>query len=441
MSVFRPTMGVILFLVFGQVLANPARIENVRIATKNEVTRVVLDLSQPSDHQVFTLSDPYRIVIDIKPGFIGANATSLPTGKGSVRRIRSANRQDGTARIVLDLNARMQPRSFLLEPGSGQGDRLVIDLFPGDQPAPVKTARAVKNTARDIVIVVDPGHGGKDPGSIGSSGLREKDAVLKISKRLAEKINNQPGMRAILTRSDDRLLDHRVRTEKARSAEADLFVSIHADSFKDRRVNGATVYVLSNKGASDEASMRLAERENAAHLIGGVDLGEKDQVLASVLMDLSQNASLSSSIQIGDEILREMAFVGKVRKRNVLRAPFLVLKAPDVPSVLIETAYISNAKDERNLGSRVHQDKLAQAIFSGIRSYYYANPPRGTLVAQLSKKSSQAATAHKVRSGETLSKIAGRYKVSVRRIRAANNLRTDKIVVGKILTIPAASGI
>ena len=212
------------------------------------------------------------------------------------------------------------------------------------------------------------------PGAHGPSGTREKDVTLAISRRLVALLNEEPGMRGVLTRSDDRFLGLRERMERARSANANLFISIHADAAYNRSAQGSTVYVLSEKAASDEASRRLAARENAA-LIGGVELGDKDPVLASVLMDLSQNASISSSIAVGDAILGNMSRLGRLHRRTVQQAPFMVLKSPDVPSVLVETAYISNPTDERNLRSPSHQQALARAVLDGIRKYFAANPP------------------------------------------------------------------
>jgi len=312
---------------------------------------------------------------------------------------------------------------------------------PAPAPTPVKQVPPTAAGHRDIVVAIDPGHGGKDPGARGPSGVREKDVVLGISQRLASAINGEPGMRAVLTRSDDRFINLRQRMERARGSKADLFLSVHADAFRDRSVNGATVYVLSSKGATDEATRRLAERENAAALIGGVELGNKSTTLASVLMDLSQNASMGASFAVGEEILDELGQLTRVRKSQVQRAPFLVLKSPDVPSVLIETAYISNPRDEKNLASRNYQDKMARAIFSGIRDYFYSNPPEGTRVAALAESGYRGRVAHVIRRGDTLSDIADRYAVSVRRIRSENRLQSDNIKVGQVLRIPASHDI
>jgi N-acetylmuramoyl-L-alanine amidase len=456
-------------------VAAPTQIQDVRIATGDDRTRVALDLSRAATHKLFTLTNPPRVVIDIKPGRIVKQALPLPAGQGAVSRIRSANRRDGSVRIVLDLKDSVKPKSFLLAADGARRDRLVIDLFPVGSSVPV-TARVNKQPVlksaarapaastvvkemftppaakpsvtrklpaggRDIVVAVDAGHGGKDPGARGPTGAREKDVVLRISKRLAEAINAEPGMRAVLTRDKDQFVHLRQRLERGRSAGADLFVSIHADAFRDRRVRGATVYVLSGKGVTDEAARRLAARENAAVLIGGVDLGNKDKMLASVLLDLSQNASLSASFAVGEEIIGEMGQVTKLRKRKVQQAPFLVLKSPDVPSVLIETAFISNPADERNLASSQYQAKMARVIFSGIRDYFYANPPPGTRVAALARSGYRARSAHVIRRGDTLSDIANRYNVSVRRIRSENQLKNDRIRVGQVLKIPASHDI
>jgi N-acetylmuramoyl-L-alanine amidase len=244
-------------------------------------------------------------------------------------------------------------------------------------------------------------------------------------------------MRGVLTRSRDEFVPLRGRMERARAAQADLFVSVHADAVRNRQVKGASVYVLNEKGATDEAARRLAARENAADLIGGVSLKTKDKTLASVLLDLSQNASLSSSIEVADDILEALAQVGVVRKQRVMQAPFMVLKSPDVPSVLVETAYISNPEEERQLNSEQYRGELARAIFAGVRDYFYRNPPQGTLVAELNRQRLAGNRQHVTRPGESLSAIATRYNVSVGLIRSINGLSSDRIEAGQVLRIPA----
>jgi len=438
----------LIFVLAGpSALAGTAHVNGVRIATDAQKTRVALDLNQSVEHRLFTLTNPHRVVIDIKPGRMMSRALPLPTGRGSVTRIRSANREDGSVRIVLDLKQAALPKSFLLASDGQRGDRLVIDLVSAGSTAssaPVKSARqSADKVGRDLVVAIDPGHGGKDPGARGGGGTREKDVVLHIARRLAAQIDREVGMDAYMTRNGDQFVRLRTRMERARAAQADLFISIHADAFRDSRVRGATVYVLSADGASAEADRRLAERENAADLVGGVKLNDKDDTLASVLLDLSQNASMSASIDVGESILGQIGGITKVRKSRVQQAPFLVLKSPDVPSVLIETAFISNPTDERNLTSEAHREKLAGAIFTGVKRYFYENPPPGTRVAQLSAglRLAQSSKRHLIRNGDTLSGIASRYKVSVKRIRSVNKLRDDKIVVGKVLTIPPSQDI
>ncbi|HHQ14271.1 MAG TPA: AMIN domain-containing protein, partial [Chromatiales bacterium] len=424
--------------------AGPAQIQQVRIAVKQEQTRIALDLTRAAEHKLFTLSNPDRVVIDIRPGRFASSALPLPDGTGAVKRIRGANRNDGSVRVVLDLDQPVRTRSFVLPPDERHGSRLVVDLQPLDARPPTvrKAPKLAPARGRDIVVAIDAGHGGHDPGARGVRGAREKDITLQISRRLAAEVDAQPGMRSFLTRRNDTYVPLRDRMERARRANADVFVSIHADSFRDRRVRGATVYVLSEKGASDEASRRLAERENAAGTVGGVKLTGKDPTLASVLMDLSQNASLSASVDVGDEILKEMGEFARLRKRKVQQAPFLVLKSPDVPSVLVETAFVSNPDDEKNLTSPRYQQRLAEAILAGLRRFFYQNPPPGTLVA--SRVQSGAVPSEReyvIRRGDTLSEIADRYHISVRHIRAANKLRNDRIRVGQVLKIPGPQDI
>jgi len=446
MPTSRLFFGVVLLIAAATGGASAAEIRAVRIGDEADKTRIAIDLSASAEHKLFILSDPHRVVIDIKRARLAKRALPLPDGRGAVRQLRSANRQDGSVRIVLDLDTPMKARSFVLVANGDRGDRLVIDLVQPEAVGAVKKAptvtKVVRSTGRDIVIAVDPGHGGKDPGARGSRGIREKDVVLRISRQLARLVDTEVGMHAILTRNGDEFVRLRDRMERARRAEADLFVSIHADSFRDKRVRGATVYVLSSKGASDEAARRLAERENAADLIGGVRLDNKDQMLASVLMDLSQNASLASSIDAGDEILHEIGRITKVRKGKVQQAPFLVLKSPDVPSILIETAFISNSYDEKNLSSPDYQARLAQAIFQGIQDYFHTNAPPGTRIAMANTNGRlRPAARHVIQRGDTLGNIANRYKVSVRRIQSVNNISGDKIKVGKVLRIPPSQDI
>lgn len=437
MPAFRLSAAIILTLCTAQAVAG-VTVENIRVWAENDKTRVVLDLSNPVKHSIFTLRGPDRLVVDLKNGRLAQTLTRLPAGIGAVRSIRSGVRADGELRVVLDLNESVRSRSFTVDPNSHYGHRLVIDLHRSGNIQAVKRASEGYTPGRDIVIAIDPGHGGHDPGAIGKARTREKDVVLAISRVLADRINAEDGMRAILIRNTDQYIDHRRRMEIARRSKADLFISVHADAVNDRRPYGTTVYALSTKGASDEAARQLAARENAA--VGGVALNDKDDVLASVLIDLSQSAALSASLDIGDDVIRELARIGKVHRRKVQQAGFLVLKSPDLPSILVETGFISNPTEEQRLRDRNYQGRLADAILAGIRNYFYENPPPDTRIATQIRREPVRQVRHVITRGDTLSEIAERYNVSPAAIRRANKINGDNIRIGQTLSIPVYAG-
>jgi N-acetylmuramoyl-L-alanine amidase len=364
----------------------------------------------------------------------------MPLGTGSIRAIRTGVRTNGQLRVVLDLNEAVRSRSFFAGGNDQYGDRLVIDLQREGALRTVKRASEEYVRGRDVVIVIDPGHGGRDPGAVGRGKTREKDIALAVSRLLASRINQQAGMKAVLVRDGDYLVEHRDRMEIARRNNADLFISIHADSVDDRRAKGASVYALSLKGASDEAAKRLAQRENATSHVGGVSLADKDAVLASVLLDLSQNAALGASLDIGSSVIEQLARIGPVHRSKVQQAGFLVLKSPDVPSILVETAYISNPAEEKKLKNKKHQGKIADAIFLGIRNYFYMNPPPETQLALNLRKNPRQPVHHVIARGDTLSEIAERYAVTIAAIRAANNLSGNQVRIGQTLQIPVFAG-
>ena len=425
-------------LLLTSVAAAGTTVENIRIWAENNKTRVVLDLSDSVEHSIFTLRGPDRLVIDLKNSRFSKELSELPRGAGSVRAIRGAIRSNGQLRVVLDLNSAVRSRTFTAGPNATYGDRLVIDLQPSGTLATVKRASESYRPGRDIVIAIDAGHGGHDPGSIGPRKTREKDVALQISRELAKRINAEPGMKAVLIRDRDVYIDHRERTAIARRHKADLFVSVHADSVADRRARGASVYALSLEGASDEAARQLAQRENAS--VGGVSLDDKDDVLASVLLDLSQNASLSASLDVGNKVAGEMGKVAKMHRKTVQQAGFLVLKSPDLPSILVETAFISNPDEEKKLRDRSYQGQLSNSILAGIRHYFYTNPPPDTQIAMDLRRQPTRQVRHVVARGDTVSEIAARYNVSTADIRRANKLSSDKIRIGQTLRIPIFSG-
>ena len=382
-SLLPQLAGATLLSVLLPLAAHAVDVRGIRLWAGPDSTRVVLDLSGSAQHSLQVLKNPDRVVLDVAGARLARGVRAAPAGTGAVKLVRTAHRPSGELRIVLDLARPIQAKSFLASPNDRYGYRLVIDLGVSQGvETPVKAEHAPPD-ARDLIIAIDAGHGGEDPGAIGKNGTREKDVVLAIARQLALQIAAEPGMKAVLTRNGDYFVPLRDRMRRARAQAADLFVSIHADSIRDRRVDGSSVYILSQRGATDEASRWLAERENASDLIGGVSLDDKDNVLASVLLDLSQSASLNASQTAAERVLRQLNRVGEVRKPQVQQARFMVLKSPDIPSLLVETAYISNPQEEQRLRALPHQAKLAAAIHQGVHDYFYANPPAGTRVAQL----------------------------------------------------------
>ena len=430
--------SVVLLFVCAATAQAGTTVENIRIWSENGKTRVVLDLSETAEHNIFTLRGPDRLVIDLKDSRLAQGLLNMPQGTGSVRSIRSAVRANGQLRVVLDLNEPIRSRSFTAGPNKQYGDRLVVDLQRTGSLQTVKRASESYRPGRDIIVAVDPGHGGHDPGAIGKARTKEKDVALAIARALAARINAEPGMQAILTRDSDVYVDHRKRMDIARRARADLFISIHADAVDDSRPAGTTVYALSLKGASDEAARELAKRENKS--VGGVSLDDKDDVLASVLLDLSQNAALSASLEVGGDVIAELARIGKVHRRSVQTAGLIVLKAPDMPSILIETGFISNPGEEQRLKSKSHQRRVADAVLAGIRSYFYDNAPPDTRIAMDARREPVRQVKHIIARGDTLSEIAQRYKVSTADIRRANKLSNNRIRVGQTLSIPIFVG-
>ena len=428
------------FLLIGNAAQAASTVENVRIWSENQKTRVVLDLSRSIDHNIFTLRGPDRIVIDLKDSRLARSLTNLPKGDGAVRSIRSAIQANGQLRVVLDLSESVRTRSFTAGPNAQYGDRLVIDLTRTGNLQPVKRASEEYTRGRDIVVAIDAGHGGHDPGALGRHS-QEKDIALTISKELARRVNAEPGMRAVLIRDRDVFVEHRNRMAIARKHKADLFISIHADAFKDSRANGASVLALNLVGASKEKNRQMQRRETVPVSVGDVSLHDKDKVLASVLFDLSQNAALSASLDVGAHVSKQMSLVAKMHTKTVKQQELIVLKSADMPSILVETGFISNAGEERKLRDKAHQGRLANSVLAGVRSYFYTNPPPNTRIAMnLRKNASQEQVRHVIARGDTLSEIAQRYNVSPAAIRSANKLPNDKIRVGQTLNIPLFTG-
>lgn len=417
-----------------------SQIESLRIWSGSpDRTRVVFDVTSPAPYRVFTLKDPHRLVVDLSNTRLNTRLPQFPPDHPIFRKIRSTARQNADVRVVLDLKLPVKPKSFQLKPDKPYGHRLVIDIYPNylrtvaTTPTVAKTPkkkRTASTAIRQLIIAIDAGHGGEDPGALGRRGTREKDVVLTIAKQLAVLIRKESGMRPVLIRKGDYYLGLRQRIKLARNAKADLFVSIHADAFKNSGVQGASVFTLSQRGASSEAAKWLAAKENAADLIGGIKLGDKDNVLAKVLMDLSQTATMEASYDVGKRVLINLKDMGQVHKNVVQKARFVVLKSPDIPSILVETAFISNPIEEKKLRNPRYQRRLARAVFTGIREYFALNPPPGTHFS---------AKRHVISKGETLSGIAQHYGVSTKRLRAVNALSQSHIQIGQVLTIPTGT--
>lgn len=460
-----------------------ADVESMRLWAAPDHARLVFDLSGVTQANVFSLSDPERLVIDLEESQLKTDASTLPLDGSAIEVVRTGPRDGGGLRVVLELNRLVEPRHFVLPPNDQYGHRLVVDLeYPGESavenpidpieamirdqemlaqrsdvqaqvpgnkaaPAPTQGSEPVEvqpaqpHPQRDVIIAVDAGHGGEDPGAIGPGGTREKDVVLDIGRRLAAKINATPGYKAVLIRDGDYYIGLRQRTQLAREQKADFFVSVHADAFNSPRPEGSSVYALSQRGATSETAQWLADSENRADLIGGVDgnlsLRDKDQVLRGVLLDLTMTATLNDSLSIGGQVLEQLGRINRLHKSRVEQAGFMVLKSPDIPSLLVEVGFISNPSEERRLRDPVHQQGLADAIFSGLNAHFERNPPPASLLAwQRDNHRQPTGNEYRIQSGDTLSSIALRHGVPVGQLRQANDLNGDVIRVGQVLRIP-----
>ena len=429
----RAWIGAILGIVLAP-FASAAEVQDVRLWRAPDHTRIVFDLSAPVQHKLIVLSNPSRIVIDVEDASLRSDMAALKLGDTPVERVRSGVREGDDLRVVLDMRAEVDPRSFALKANEQAGDRLVVDLYDRQaSTAAVKKSVKQSSARRDIVIAIDAGHGGEDPGALGPRRVREKDVVLAIAKELYALLKADRGFEPTLIRSGDYYISLKGRRDLARKRQADLFVSIHADAFKRKEANGASVYALSTRGATSTAARYLAQRENAADLVGGVSLSDKDDVLAGVLADLSMTSTLDTSLKLGDQVLRNMDNVARLHKDTVEQAGFAVLKSPDIPSILVETGFISNPAESKKLASRSYQKKMAASIHRGIRNWFLAHPPSGTLIAWQKQQGGQE---YIIARGDTLSGIAHRFDVSLADLKSYNSISGSRIVVGQKLTIP-----
>jgi N-acetylmuramoyl-L-alanine amidase len=428
------------------------KLDSVRIWAAPESTRVVFDLTQAPRYSEFTLNGPHRLVIDLADTQLGVNLAKLSNNSKLIKSIRySTPPKKGTLRLVLDLHRPIKANLFSLPPTAPYGNRLVVDLDDSVSAVASSSSSAPASTnltsssqgSRDVIIAIDAGHGGEDPGSIGPSGVYEKRVVLEISNRLASKINQTPGMRAVMTRRGDYFVNLNKRSELARTSKADLLISIHADAFTSPKPYGASVWILSMRRANSEIGRWLEQKEKHSELLGGagqiIQNRDSEQYLAMTLLDMSMNSSMAISHAIAGDILKDLNSVTKLHKHKPEAASFAVLKSPDIPSILVETGFISNPYEERQLKDPAYQDKLARAIHSGVLRYFSSNASSDTVLAQRNISNGQGqGQKHKVQRGESLSLIAQRYQVSVSRLKQVNNLTSDVVRVGQNLVIPRA---
>ncbi|RYY73602.1 MAG: AMIN domain-containing protein [Gammaproteobacteria bacterium] len=487
--------------------AQAATINNVRIWRAEGYTRVVLDLDDPVNYNLVLASNPTRIILDLANSTLNTSVAKLPLKGTPIEIVRSSVVDDKDIRLVFDLKHNVAPKSFLLKKSDGNHDRLVLDLYniettsvpsvaatvPKPSAAPgvpktdadskknvtasseptnieellanevpaepiVKTPQGGATSERQILIAVDAGHGGADSGALGPKNMREKDVTLSIAKELVRVINAQPGYSARLTRKGDYFVELQKRRDLARDMKADLFISVHADSFTDSSAYGASVFALSRKGATSEMARFLAQRENDSDLvgrIGGVSLEDKDAQLAGVLVDLSMTATVNSSLQVGSHVLNAISGIAPLHAKHVEQAGFAVLKSPDVPSILVETGFISNTSESRKLASPAYREQMAEAIFKGVHRYFTQHPLASVVATPyIPAETNQSVAAEKaagrkpaanssqerrytVVRGDTLSDIATRHRVSASQIRKLNNMKDSTVKLGQTLKIPA----
>lgn len=447
---FRSFSALSLLCFFCLTSAQAAVVENARTWRSPEYTRLVFDLNSTIEYTISTLANPDRVVIDLLDTQVIADFTNLDLSNTSIASINSSvlNKQD--MQVVLQMRSKVDPRSFALGENEQYGNRLVIDLYDSKEepksaaPVVITSVNDIDLAKRDIVVAISAGHGGDDPGAIGISRLQEKHVVLAIAKEVQSRINSTPGYKAVMIRDGDYYVGLRTQIEIAHKHNADLFIAIHADAAERASANGATIYALSHNGATSEQASRLAQMENSTDLIGGVgsvSLVDKDEVLASVLLDMSMTASVATSLEIGNSLIASLGQTTKMRRTTVEQAAFVVLKSADIPSLLIESGYITNDADAKNLDSPRWRQKFADAVVEGITHWFYQRPPRGSLIAwqQANPQQPRLDVSYTVKRGDSLSELADQFGVTMTSLKFANEMDTSSIQVGQILTIPGTT--
>lgn len=461
------TIGFALLMTFCSVVM-AAKLLSVEVTQQAGSPSVLFKLDRAVNHKVFTLTNPDRVVIDFDNTELAVNLQRVNLANPLIKYIRSGRPNPQTLRLVFEVSQVVNTTTKPIRGSAAAKHGFSLDLSTRregvlaqqDKPAnkvqlaqvsksspeqrrmtdtvkPVAVRHLPGKNLRDVVIVLDPGHGGKDPGAIGPRRTSEKNVTLAIAQKLKQIIDRQPGMRAVLTRNGDYYIGLRERLQIARKYNADVFVSIHADAFINQQSNGASVFALSQSGATSEAARWLAAKENYSEL-GGVNLSDLDDqsgLVRTVLIDLSQTATIGASLHMGERVLRNLDTITNLHNNKVEQARFMVLKSPDIPSILIETGFISNPREERNLTSPAYQVKLTQAIFQGLKRYFWDYPPHGTGVEAMAGSNH----FHVVRRGESLSAIAAKYNLTVAALQASNHLSGSQLKAGQKLTIPSAA--
>lgn len=430
------------FLCFAihSVSAAQNKLESVRIWPSPDNTRVVLDMRSAPDFTYFNLKKPERLVIDLAATDNKLSLSNIENSGDLIKKIRySTPKNKHSARIVIELNRNAEPTLFAMTPEASFGHRLVIDLAdsePKIAPASVVMDETTSTRDRDIIVAIDAGHGGNDPGSIGPAGTYEKHITLSIAKKLEAMVNAERGMKAFMTRSGDYYISPNKRPELARQQKADLLISIHADAFTQPEPRGGSVWVLSMRRADTELGRWMERTERHSELLGGaaevISDKSSERYLAETILGLSMDHSMATSHDLGNKVIQELKGVTKLHKKAPQAASLAVLTSPDIPSILVEVGFISNPQEEKNLNWTKYRERLAKAMFNAAKRYFKQVPPDGTLWASEKAKN----RTHKVRSGESLSILAQRYNVKISSIKAANNLNNDVVRIGQVLTIP-----
>lgn len=430
--------SVLLVLLLVNVAQAATSVQAVRVWRAPDHTKLVLDLSAPARHKVTLLSSPERLVLDLNDVQLRTSVHDVDLKDSPVKSVRSGIRNGVDLRLVLDMRTAVKPRSYLLPANDEFGDRLVIDMYDAKKgkPAVKKHAQSARSTRRDIIVAIDAGHGGEDSGAAGANGILEKNVVLQTARQLARLFDKARGYKAVLVREDDYFVPLEERRRLARKANADLFLSIHADAFKRTAARGGSVFSLSPSGATSTFARALAARENKADLSGGIKMpAQSDKDLHFVLVDLALTGSIEAGERVGQKVLNAMQGVMTLHSKRLERANFSVLRSPDIPSLLIETGFISNPEEARKLNTAPYRAQIAQAVFNGVAAYFDDLRPEGTYVAWRAR---QPANHHVIAPGDTLSGIAQRYKISLQQLKSHNGLTSNAIRIGQKLNIPTS---